>query len=93
MLVGVCSIKIVMYEVNSLKGKRQILKSMIERIKARFNVSIAEVGDQDKWQIAEIGFCCVTNSRRHADEMINTVIGFIEKDGRLDITECEVEIL
>ncbi|SET32817.1 hypothetical protein SAMN05660297_02034 [Natronincola peptidivorans] len=93
MLVGVCSVKVIMYEVSSLKGKRQILKSVIERIKARFNVSIAEVGNQDKWQIAEIGFCCVSNSKKHADEMINNVIHFIEKDGRLDITEWHIEIL
>lgn len=82
-----------MYGVNSLKGKRQILKSLIERIKARFNVSIAETGDQDKWQVAEIGFCCVSNSSKHADEMVNQVIRFIEMDGRLDITECHTEIL
>ncbi|AOY76336.1 DUF503 domain-containing protein [Clostridium formicaceticum] len=93
MLVGVCSIKVFMYGVSSLKGKRQIIKSIIERVKGKFNVSIAEVGDQDKWQIAEIGFCCITNSRKHADAMLNNVIHFIEMDGRLDITECQVEIL
>lgn len=85
--------KVIMYEVSSLKGKRQIIKSLIERIKSRFNVSIAEIGEQDKWKIAEIGFCCVSNSHKHADEMINNVIHFIEKDGRVDITECQVEIL
>lgn len=92
-MIGICSLKVIMYEAQSLKAKRQILKSLIERIKSRFNVSIAEIGNQDKWQIGEIGFCCVTNSRKHADEMIHHVINFIEKDGRLDITECEVEIL
>ncbi|SNS76413.1 hypothetical protein SAMN05446037_102022 [Anaerovirgula multivorans] len=93
MLIGTCSMKVIMYEVSSLKGKRQILKSLIERIKSRFNVSIAEVGEQDKWKIAEIGFCCVSNSSKHVDEMINNVIHFIEMDGRVDITECQVEIL
>ncbi|WP_242661494.1 DUF503 domain-containing protein [Alkaliphilus metalliredigens] len=91
-MVGVCFMTVMMYEPNSLKEKRHILKSIIERIKSRFNVSIAEVGQQDKWQIAEIGFSCVSNSRRHADEMINEVIKFIERDGRVDITQCEVEI-
>lgn len=92
MMVGICSIKVIMYEVNSLKGKRQIIKSIIERVKGRFNVSIAEVGSQDKWQVAEIGFCCVSNSRKHTDSIINNVLHFIENDGRVDITECNVEI-
>lgn len=93
MLIGTCQIRIVMYEVGSLKEKRQILKSVIERIKARYNVSIAEIGDQDKWQVSEIGFCCISNSSKHAQEMIDKIIYFIEQDGRFDITECQVDIL
>jgi uncharacterized protein len=93
MLVGICSLKIVMYEPGSLKAKRQIIKSVIERVKSRFNVSIAEVGEQDKWQIAEIGFCCISNSKKHLDEVMNNVIKFIENDGRFDITNYEVEII
>lgn len=92
MVVGVCSMKIFIYEANSLKSKRQVTKSIIERIKSRFNVSIAEVGDMDKWQVSEIAFCCVSNSRKHIDSTINNVIKFIENDGRVDITECNTEI-
>lgn len=93
MLVGICTIKILLFEANSLKEKRHIVKSVIERVKSRFNVSIAEVGELDKWQVAEIGFSCVTNSRRHADEIINNVLKFIEGDGRFDVTAFEMEIL
>lgn len=93
MLVGICTIKIVLFEANSLKEKRHIVKSVIDRVKARFNVSIAEVGEQDKWQVAEIGFSCVTNSRRHADEIINNVVQFIERDGRFDVSAFDMEIL
>lgn len=93
MLVGICTIRILLFESNSLKEKRHIVKSVIERVKSRFNVSIAEVGELDKWQVAEIGFSCVTNSRRHADEIINNVLKFIEADGRFDVTAFEMEIL
>ncbi|SCY94834.1 DUF503 domain-containing protein [Alkaliphilus peptidifermentans] len=93
MLVGVCNLRLMLFEVNSLKEKRHIIKSVIERVKTRFNVSIAEVGEMDKWQVAEIGFSCVSNSRKHADEVINSVVKFIERDGRFDITNCDVEIL
>ncbi len=93
MLVGICTIRILLFEANSLKEKRHVVKSVIERVKSRFNVSIAEVGEQEKWQVAEIGFSCVTNSRRHADEIINNVVRFIEGDGRFDVTAFEMEIL
>lgn len=93
MLVGICTVRILLFEANSLKEKRHIVKSVIERVKARFNVSIAEVGELDKWQVAEIGFSCVTNSRKHADEILNSVMQFIERDGRFDITATEMEIL
>ncbi|MDR5658996.1 DUF503 domain-containing protein [Serpentinicella sp. ANB-PHB4] len=93
MLVGICNVTVRMYETNSLKSKRQIIKSLIERIKARYNVSIAEVGEQEKWQLAEIGFCCVSNTNKHADSMIQSVIKFIEQDGRVDITNCSTEII
>lgn len=93
MLVGICTLRLILHEVNSLKEKRQILKSVIERVKGRFNVSIAEVGEMDKWQVAEIGFSCVSNSRRHADEVLGNVISFIERDGRFDISECDTEVL
>lgn len=84
---------LLLHEVNSLKEKRHILKSVIERVKSRFNVSIAEVGEMDKWQVAEIGFSCVSNSSRHADAILNNVIAFIERDGRFDISGCDTEIL
>ncbi|GAB6087393.1 DUF503 domain-containing protein [Alkaliphilus crotonatoxidans] len=93
MQVGICTIRMHLFGVASLKEKRHIVKSVIERVKARFNVSIAEVGEMDKWQIAEIGFSCVSNSRRHADEILNNVIHFMERDGRFEISNWDVEIL
>ncbi len=93
MKIGSCLLKLIIYESNSLKEKRQILRSVIDRIKARFNVSVAEVGELDKWKLAEIGISCVSNSGKHADEMINKIIYFIEQDMRLEIIECHVEIL
>ena len=93
MIIGVCTLEVMMYEVGSLKEKRQIIKSVIERIKGRYNVSIAEVGKQDKWQVAEIGFCCVSNEKKHADDMVNKVIKFMENDGRFEITHWDIETL
>ncbi|MBM7614423.1 DUF503 domain-containing protein [Alkaliphilus hydrothermalis] len=93
MMVGICTMRLFIYEVQSLKEKRHVVKSVIERVKSRFNASIAEVGDMDKWQSSEIGFSCVSNSRRHLDEMLNNIIHFIERDGRFEVSHIEMEIL
>ena len=59
------------YESNSLKDKRHIIKSIIGRIQSRFNVSIAEVGLNDSWKTSIIGFACVTNDTSHANQILS----------------------
>ena len=75
----------------SLKGKRQVLKSITSRIRNRFNVAVAEVDDNDNWRIATIGICCVSNDRRHSNQVISRVVNFIEK-GRFEIELLDYEI-
>jgi uncharacterized protein YlxP (DUF503 family) len=69
-------------EVFSLKDKRQILKSIIERLKSRYNASIAEVDLNDTWKNAVIGVSCVSNDAKHVDSMLNNIVNFVENDGR-----------
>jgi len=92
-IIGVCSLKLIIYEANSLKEKRQVLKSIIDRIKHKFNVSIAEIGLNDSWQTSIIGFACVTNDKNHANQILSNVIKFIDEDSRVEIIEEEKEIL
>ena len=75
----------------SLKGKRQVLKSITSRIRNRFNVAVAEVDDNDNWRIATIGICCLSNDRRHSNQVISRVVNFIEK-GRFEIELLDYEI-
>lgn len=93
MIIGSCIVEIMIYEANSLKDKRQVIKSLIGKLKSRFNVSVAEVGLNDKWRHGLIGFACVTNDTVHANKMISNVINFIEKDTRVEIIDTEIEIL
>lgn len=93
MIVGVCTVEILIYDTNSLKDKRHVIKSMIGRIKSRFNVSISEVGNNDKWQSSIIGFSCVTNETHHANSVISNVLNFIERDNRVEISHHSIEIL
>ena len=77
MHVSVCQIELRLPENHSLKGKRQVIKSITTRIKNRFNVSIAEVDNQNLWQLATLGIASVSNHRRHADETLANVVKFI----------------
>lgn len=81
------------YESNSLKEKRHIIKSIIGKIQSRFNVSIAEIELNDSWKTSVIGFACVTNNTAHANQIISKVIRFIDRDSRVEIIDYNIEIL
>jgi hypothetical protein len=94
MNVGTCRVKLRFPENLSLKGKRQILKSIIARLRNKFNVSVAEVDDNDLWQLATLGICCVSNNQRFTNEVLSKAVDFIV-NGRfeLEIVDYEIEIL
>lgn len=91
MNVGVCKIKIRLPENMSLKGKRRVLKSIITQLRNRFNVSVAEVDDQELWQIATIGVCCLSNDSRYTNEVLSKVVNFIT-NGRFEIEMLDYQI-
>ena len=91
MNVGTCKIRLRLPENSSLKGKRQVLKSITARLKNKFNVSIAEVDDNDLWQLATLGVCCVSNDRRYTNEVLSKVVDFVA-DGRFDVELLDYEI-
>ncbi len=93
MIIGSCTLEIMIYEANSLKEKRKVIKSILGRIKSRYNVSIAEIGLNDVWRTAIIGISCVSNDSIHAKQMLSNVTKFIERDSRVEIIRQEIEIL
>lgn len=78
MVVGVGYISVQLFESSSLKDKRRVVRSVIERARSRFNASVAEVDYLDSWQMAGIGFSCVSNSSAHADQMLAEILRFFE---------------
>ena len=90
MNVGVCKVRLQIPANQSLKGKRRVIKSLCQRVRNRYEVSIAEVGDNDSWQIATLGIACVSGSVRHADEVIDNVVDYIERS-REDVVVVDVE--
>ncbi|NLX62301.1 MAG: DUF503 domain-containing protein [Tissierellia bacterium] len=93
MRVGTCEVKIMIFESNSLKEKRQIVKSIIGKIQSKFKVSVAEVGLNDSWKTSIIGFACVTNDAVFANQIIYRIIEFIDGDSRVEILDYNIEIL
>lgn len=94
MNVGIGRIQLRLPENDSLKGKRHTLRSVIDRVKGRFNVSIAEVDDNDRWRLITLGVTCVSNDSRHANEMLSRVVDYIDSiRGDAELLDYQVEIL
>ena len=94
MNVGVCRIELRLAENLSLKGKRRVLKSITTRVSNKFNVSVAEVSDQNLWQLATLGICCVSNNNRYTNEVLSKVVDFVVNSHfEVEILNYEIEIL
>jgi uncharacterized protein YlxP (DUF503 family) len=94
MHVGVCRIEFILPENQSLKGKRQVLRSVKDRVSHRFNVSIAEVEQNGNWQRAVLGVSCVSNDPRHANEVLSQVVAYIERaSGDMQMLDFSIEVL
>ena len=91
MHVGVARVALHIADNHSLKGKRMVVKSVVQRVRNRFNVAVAEVDTQDTWQVATLGIVCISGDARHANEMIDKVLDFIEGE-RLDAEVGAVEV-
>jgi uncharacterized protein YlxP (DUF503 family) len=79
---------------HNLKGKRQVARSLIARIRNQFNVAVAEVADNDLWQRLTLGVCCVSNDASHANEILSRVVSFVEESrGDLQLLDYETEII
>ena len=93
-VVGTCQLVFELPDNHSLKGKRQVSRSLIQRIRNRFNVAVAEIADQDRWQLLSLGVCCVTDSGRHANQVLSRVLDFIEdEDQGAVLRHSRIEIL
>ncbi|GCE48597.1 hypothetical protein EI42_05957 [Thermosporothrix hazakensis] len=94
MVIGVCSITLFLPASQTLKDKRQIVQSVVTRIRNQFSVAIAEVAEQDRWQLAELGVSCVSNDSRHAAEILEHVRNYIEETRPdIEISNFETEIM
>jgi uncharacterized protein YlxP (DUF503 family) len=95
MFVGVLRLTLHLPEPGSLKSKRHLLRSAIDRVKARFNVSIAEVAENDLWQKSVVGVAAVGNDHAFVNETLDKVADFVASmhGGQLQLTGRDLEIV
>lgn len=77
-------------ESASLKDKRQVVRSLLQRIRNTYQAAAAEVGENDAWQIATIGVAVVSNSHHHCQQILDEIVSFA-RDTRLDAEVYDVE--
>jgi uncharacterized protein YlxP (DUF503 family) len=90
-VVGVMSARLYLHGVTSLKDKRKIIKSVIERLKSRFNISISEVDHNDVKTSSVIAMAVVSNDTRFVNRQLDKIIDFMRGDGRFTLGPVERE--
>ena len=93
MVVGTGLINLRLHDCRSLKAKRKVVKSMINRLRNNFNASVAEVGSNDIYQKAEIGFSLVGNDAALINSKIDKIFNLAEDIGLAEIVDTEMEII
>ena len=93
MVVGLGNIRLRLHDCRSLKGKRKVVKAIIQRIRNNFNVSVAEVGSNDIHQSAEIGFALVGNDRKMINSKIDKIFNLTDALGLAEVIDMDMEII
>jgi uncharacterized protein len=92
MLVAVAQFDMLIPGSSSLKDKRFVLNSLKARIRNKFNVSVAEVDENEKWQRTILGIALVSNERRFIDQVMGEILRLIEQDGQVEVVQHQIEV-
>lgn len=93
MVVGICEVTFRAEWVTSLKEKRMVVKSLVEKTRHKFNVAVAEVDKLDVHQAFVIGFACVSNEAPHVERMLQTILDYMENNTQAECIQVEKEVL
>jgi len=91
--IGVLYIDLLVPGARSLKDKRRVVKSLKERLRSRFNCSVAETEHQDRWGRAALTVCVVSNDGRHANTQLNEIARFASTHNGAELASYEIEML
>lgn len=93
MIIGTAKIYLFANWVHSLKEKRRIVKSIINKVQHRFNISISEIENQDLHQSIVLGIACISTDKKHADSTIQNIIKYIEENSEAVLENVETELI
>jgi uncharacterized protein len=93
MIVGLCTVELHIPDGHSLKEKRQVLVSLKDRLRDKFNVSVAEVGEQDLWQKAVLGIACVANEGSYVNKVLDQALNLIRSVPMVELVQFRIELL
>ncbi|MBI3945135.1 MAG: DUF503 domain-containing protein [Armatimonadetes bacterium] len=93
MIVGTLRIELAIPGANSLKDRRQVVKSLVEHLRNQFHVSVAEVDDPQVWRRANVGVACVANETAFVNRVLDKVVDAVRGDPRVSLIDYEMEIL
>jgi hypothetical protein len=89
--LGILSVAVHIPAAQSLKEKRSVIKSLKDRVRKEFNVSVAELDGQETWQTATLGFAMIGNDNRYVDGCLANILSFVEGFGRLEVCDHTIE--
>ena len=92
-IVGLCTIELFIAGSQSLKDKRRVLLSLKDQLRQKFNLSVAEIGDQDLWQKAVLALACVANDGRHVNKVLDQALNLVGSHTEVEIVQSRVELL
>ncbi len=93
MYVGVIQAELLIEGARTLKEKRMVLRSMKDRIRRHFNVSVAEVGDNDLWDRSIVAIALVANDHRFVESCCDRILNFVERSPGVSVLDSQTEIL
>ena len=92
-VVGLCTIELFLGDSQSLKDRRQILSSLKDRLRQKFNLSVAEIGAQDLWQKGVLALACVANDGRYVNQVLDQAQNMIKSNPIVEIVQSRIELL
>lgn len=92
MRVGVCRVELFINGSFSLKDRRRVVDSVKQRLRNRFNVSVAELSEDSQWQRGSLGISCVARDEQSVESLLHQILEFIENDDRVEVTDWLFEI-
>lgn len=93
MIIGLLKIDLHIHDSHSLKEKRMVTKSLKDRLRRQFNITITETDNHEKWQLADLGIATISTDTRHANQVLSGVVKFIEDFKEAEIIRYEIEML